>query len=468
MPTTTEQVKQYTEELKKLKNPKSFNIFAFLLGGLYYFYKCMLKHFLLYLSVPWIICLIALIVDKSYGKTGLIAGFILTHTVAGIRANRDIAKDRKWYIEKYKDAEKMAHNPVAFFSVSLKRLFFFSLFSGGIYEIYWMYKNWKAVERDTKEEVSPVFRGWFFGVFFIYPLFVRMQRSIRKFKPVSMTFSLCTGFYTLIYVIMALIGYGPSFNSYSVRIAVYIFIALCAMSLISIFLLLPIQKEINANNKRIDKRNAPVKKFAIGEIITVFAGFAITGIVIIGILSSISVRTQEIKRLRVNDIPPIPQVKSYEKETWRMLANTYRHTSGYRTVCLEEGYLMKRYPSEFRKAFKNEIDNLENHLAKYGLSLDLATEIFEKTNGAVSREAIANELEDLRKQSILYHIAEEEGIPVEKAVFKKEYDGIVSKKDVCIWLDDNAKKLLSNNDELKGSMEKPAALFKAELTDRKK
>jgi hypothetical protein len=70
------------------------------------------------------------------------------------------------------------HSKPAYYAVSLRRLILLSLFSAGFYDLYWMYRNWKAIQKAEGKEMLPFWRA-FFGIFYCYPLFRHMVRSFR-------------------------------------------------------------------------------------------------------------------------------------------------------------------------------------------------------------------------------------------------------------------------------------------------
>src|SRR6516162_4961803 len=56
-----------------------------------------------------------------------------------------------------------------FHAVSAKKYLLLSVTSFGLYELYWMYKNWKYECKAFGRHVSPFWRT-VFGVIYVYPL----------------------------------------------------------------------------------------------------------------------------------------------------------------------------------------------------------------------------------------------------------------------------------------------------------
>jgi hypothetical protein len=59
-------------------------------------------------------------------------------------------------------------------------LFAASLVTVGLYDVYWVYKNWVAVRNAGRTKISPFWRT-VFTVFYIYPLFRIMQLHAKRY-----------------------------------------------------------------------------------------------------------------------------------------------------------------------------------------------------------------------------------------------------------------------------------------------
>jgi hypothetical protein len=57
-----------------------------------------------------------------------------------------------------------------FFPTSIAKFVTLSICSFGIYELYWMYKNWQLIRIRDNLDISPFGRA-FFGFFYCYQLF---------------------------------------------------------------------------------------------------------------------------------------------------------------------------------------------------------------------------------------------------------------------------------------------------------
>ncbi len=65
---------------------------------------------------------------------------------------------------------------IRYFSISPVKLFLLCFLTFGLYDMYWLYRNWKAVRDDGKEMLSPFLRA-VFSIFFINGLFRRIKAS---------------------------------------------------------------------------------------------------------------------------------------------------------------------------------------------------------------------------------------------------------------------------------------------------
>jgi hypothetical protein len=72
-----------------------------------------------------------------------------------------------------------------YFPVSNAKLVVLSLCSFGLYELYWLYRNWKLEKARTREDMWPFWRA-FFGPLWAYSLFSRIrERATEASVPAS-------------------------------------------------------------------------------------------------------------------------------------------------------------------------------------------------------------------------------------------------------------------------------------------
>ena len=76
-----------------------------------------------------------------------------------------------------------------FLHVSILRLITMSIFSCGMYELYWIYKNWSYLKIRDRRFIRPFWRAWF-GIFYCHSLLETMHSDkeltsdgVPKFAP---------------------------------------------------------------------------------------------------------------------------------------------------------------------------------------------------------------------------------------------------------------------------------------------
>ena len=66
-----------------------------------------------------------------------------------------------------------------YFSLSNTKLVLMCVLTLGFYDLYWFYRNWKAVKLQEQKKISPFWRA-FFAIIFCYSLFKRALVSARS------------------------------------------------------------------------------------------------------------------------------------------------------------------------------------------------------------------------------------------------------------------------------------------------
>ncbi len=278
-----EQLKYYQEILRKDEPVNTFNPWAFIFNSFYYFWKDLgLLLFAAYaFATP--LLFVSMLLVKIPPQAALITAVLVVRTTAGLRADTDIRNHIKKFVAKYKDFKFEKEEPVVYFSVSPLRLFLASLLSFGVYDIYWAYKNWDAVRNYKKDtSIYPIFRSWFFGIFFIYPLFSQIKQSCASTKPVGSLFGFCSIGYTILYMINIILT-RLSDKTIDEELSMGLFLIWMAVTVLSALFLLPIQKAVNEHNHKLNPDHRPLNFFYPGELaviiipLVVFTLFALNG-----------------------------------------------------------------------------------------------------------------------------------------------------------------------------------------------
>ena len=119
-----------------------------------------------------------------------------------------------------------------FFPVSARKLVVMSFCTLGLYQIYWLYQNWRIVKYREQRRISPPWRS-VLGIFFLYP----MLRRIRKKGSAVGLGALPAGALFITWLLLSLLSYSP--NPLHSLLAIG-----------SVFALVPVQRTANAINQR--------------------------------------------------------------------------------------------------------------------------------------------------------------------------------------------------------------------------
>jgi len=143
-----------------------------------------------------------------------------------------------------------------------------SLLTFGYYELYWFFRNWRAIQIQEQKKISPFWRS-FFSVFFCYPLFKRIlaaagRRAYQK-KDSPGTLAVC-------YIFLVIVGSrAPS-----------------PFDLIGILSFIPIIYVNNAvrfNNLAVNPQYDERASLTAGEIIFIIVGLIFWGLTVLAAVS---------------------------------------------------------------------------------------------------------------------------------------------------------------------------------------
>jgi len=164
---------------------------------------------------------------------------------------------------------------IEYFAISPKRLALFSVLTLGIYEIYWFYKNWQAVKNTEGQKISPFWRA-IFAVFFCYSLFKKVLESAKSHAYQN---SYPPGWLATAYILLLVLGNGLSrVESYEIGFnLIWLIIAIATF-----IPLLPVQRAINFNNKKVKSDFELRKGFSGGEVVLIVIGVIWFLLVLVG------------------------------------------------------------------------------------------------------------------------------------------------------------------------------------------
>lgn len=120
--------------------------------------------------------------------------------------------------------------------IPVARLVLLSIVSFGIYEAYWIYKNWRYIKEREGLKISPFWRG-VFGVFFCHGLLREIHATEESTSLIEPSFSpngLATG-WVILAILANLIGRAPDVTA-----------SIIAGLMPSYLFLVPVQNYINS------------------------------------------------------------------------------------------------------------------------------------------------------------------------------------------------------------------------------
>lgn len=162
-----------------------------------------------------------------------------------------------------------------FLYISVPRLIILSIASFGLYETYWVYKNWSYIKTRESLNIQPFWRGMF-SIFFVHSLFKKIHNDLPKYENIKFIYSpngLATGF--VILVIFA-----------SVLGQFHIPFAGVISSLIPSYLcLVPIQKQINHTMKS-QTHGVKFYPWSSGHIVCIVYGCIFWSLILVSLIGS--------------------------------------------------------------------------------------------------------------------------------------------------------------------------------------
>ena len=424
---TETRLEKYQEQLKNTPHPGRFNLYAFVFNSFYYLYAAMPGYFLLYFFGSLILMTASYAAVRSLWVIPLV--MLGTRIVNAFSVDRIRLRHIRRFIERNQDVNYS--RPVIFYPVPVKRLLISSVVSGGLYQIYWMYKNWQAVRRDTRDnQISPVVRGWLLGIFYIYPLLQTVRLNLQRSKTEGRHFTQLAVAYTACLFIQT--GLCAAFYYGSARLPYLyaVWFALTTVWLTGLYLLITLQKRINFHNRKKNTKLQLQNGWHWGEAAVIAIGF---------LLSFGSLFWHR------------PQQQNDEK-LGLALASTYRMTEGYAGFCRKQGYEMTRFPKVYNEYFRPEIEIINRRLKPYNLTMEQAWEFFRIKLNTVMDESIMREFSALKPaviEQIIRQYKKEQIDNFDEGVAREFLEKEITLPVICSETDNNAEILIDNNEAYK-------------------
>ncbi|MCL5037349.1 MAG: DUF4339 domain-containing protein [Chloroflexi bacterium] len=160
-----------------------------------------------------------------------------------------------------------------FLYIPISRLIILSIVSFGLYEAYWIYKNWRYIKERDGLKITPFWRGMF-GVFFCHSLLhgIHDDKEANSIQvPDFSPGALATGWVVLVILSNVLVRFAEGA------------LLLIGPFIPSFLCLVPVQKYINSiTEKRIP--GMPYYGWSAGHIVCLVWGIIIWGLVILGLV----------------------------------------------------------------------------------------------------------------------------------------------------------------------------------------
>jgi hypothetical protein len=155
----------------------------------------------------------------------------------------------------------------AFLHIPVSRLIVMSILSCGLYEIYWIYKNWRYLKERDGMNIRPFWRGWF-GVFYCHSLLKTIHQDRELTQVEQPNFSpggLATGWVVLV-IVANMVGRAPAAIASIISFVIPSF--LCFV---------PVQNYINSVNA-MKYPNGQHSKWSAGHTVCLIFGLLIWGL----------------------------------------------------------------------------------------------------------------------------------------------------------------------------------------------
>lgn len=131
---------------------------------------------------------------------------------------------------------------VHYLSMSLRKLYLLTFVTAGFYQVYWFYRNWKAIKLATGRSISPFWRA-IFSIFFVWPLFKEILKSAKEH---GYKHSYRAGWLATAYIVLMLLSNAVALDPEYQLVTGLVGLGLIFLIALPLF---PAQKAINYNNQ---------------------------------------------------------------------------------------------------------------------------------------------------------------------------------------------------------------------------
>src|SRR5579864_4878942 len=141
--------------------------------------------------------------------------------------------------------------PTYFFAVSTKKLVIMTLCTGGLYYIYWGFKNWSTIKKINDANIWPEARG-FFLIFTCAALF---REIYARAKAKGLAEQVSVGSLAAMFIVTEILG------NFSARLDNQVGAILWFVSFASLYPTIQVQKIITFYNRRMDSNWQPLSTY---------------------------------------------------------------------------------------------------------------------------------------------------------------------------------------------------------------
>ncbi len=173
-----------------------------------------------------------------------------------------------------KERLEVGSQETIYFHISIIRFAVMSVISMGIFQAYWIYRNWRYLQSRDGLKISPFWRG-IFGVFFCHSLLKIVHSDTKASSAVNPMFSpgfLAVG-WILFTVISNIAGRVPDASASLVSFV---------SQTIAFFFLMPVQNYINRVNESLGN-SGKYAGYTFGQVLCILVGMVLWVLVFKGI-----------------------------------------------------------------------------------------------------------------------------------------------------------------------------------------
>jgi hypothetical protein len=164
------------------------------------------------------------------------------------------------------DPAQVAHATPIFYAVSPLKLLILSFGTLGLYQYYWIYKNWQLHKQRTGKDISPLPRA-FFAILFVYQLFKNIDQQTAEHN----TRRISAGPLAMLWIVATLLWKLPD--------------PYWLVTYLSILVLVPVQWAVNDLNAVASPGHDANTRFTAWNWVAVLLGLPFFALAIIGTLS---------------------------------------------------------------------------------------------------------------------------------------------------------------------------------------